>query len=59
MYKDKTKEMLVRIDKAIMAKQSDSKEFLIEYVKQWKYFTIFVATMNRLFQYLDNFHLKN
>lgn len=59
MYKDKTKEMLVRIDKAIMEKQSDSKEFLIEYVKQWKYFTIFVATMNRLFQYLDNFHLKN
>jgi len=49
MYKDKTRGMLKRIDRAIMAKQSDSKEFLIEYVKQWKHFTIFVATMNRLF----------
>lgn len=59
MYKDKVNNMLVRMDKIIMTKVSDSKEFLIEYVNQWNHYTIFIYSLNKVMQYLDRFHLKN
>lgn len=59
MYKDKISNMLRRMDKAIMEKSSDSKEFLIEYIRQWKHYTLFVYSLNKVMQYLDRFHLKN
>jgi hypothetical protein len=37
----------------------DSQEFLQEYVKQWKKFTIFVMVMKKMFDYLDRYFLKN
>lgn len=59
MYKDKVKAMLQRMDNAIMTKISDSKEFLIEYIRQWRNYTIFIYSLNKVMQYLDRFHLKN
>jgi len=37
----------------------DSQEFLQEYVKKWKKFTIFVMVMKKMFDYLDRYFLKN
>jgi hypothetical protein len=47
------------MDNAIMTKISDSKEFLIEYIRQWRNYTVFIYSLNKVMQYLDRFHLKN
>ena len=51
--------MLSRVDNKVQAKVSDSKEFLIEYLQQWRNYTIYVYSLNKIMQYLDRFHLKN
>ena len=48
-----------RIQVALQSKMGDSYEFLIEYVNQWKKFTIFVMAMKKMFEYLDRYFLKN
>jgi len=47
-----------RLQAALQTK-SNSHEFLEEYVKQWKKFTIFVMAMKKMFDYLDRYFLKN
>ena len=44
---------------AIQNKAGDSREFLAEYIIQWKKFTIFTFSMKKLFDYLDRYYLKN
>lgn len=43
----------------IQSKLGDSREFLEEYVKQWKKYTIMVFSMRKMFDYLDRFYLRN
>ena len=43
---------------AIDAKAGDSREFLEEYVQQWKNFSLFLFQMTKLVSYLDKYHLK-
>jgi len=43
----------------IQSKVGDSKEFLAEYVQQWKNYTIFTFSMKKMFEYLDRYYLKN
>lgn len=59
LYKQKIDEMLTRVESKVQAKVSDSKEFLIEYLQQWRNYTIYVYSLNKIMQYLDRFHLKN
>ena len=51
--------MLSLAESKIKAKVSDSKEFLSEYLLQWRNFTLFVHSLNKVMFYLDRFHLKN
>lgn len=59
LYKKKVDEMLANCDQFIQAKVGDSKEYLTEYIAQWRNYTLFIHSLNKIMQYLDRFHLKN
>ena len=49
----------LKIVKAELAKWKDnSKEFLREYTKQWKKYTIYARSLVNVFRYLDTYYLK-
>ena len=50
--------ILTNVAPKIEEKASDSKEFLSEYVAQWKNFSLFLFSMKKLMVYLDRYHLK-
>ena len=47
-----------QITSSIQMKVGDSREFLEEYVKQWRQYTIFTFSMKKMFDYLDRYFLK-
>ena len=59
MYKKKINEMLVMVEKALALKSGNTNAFLVEYVDQWRKFTLFTNAIRKVMQYLDRFHLKN
>ena len=59
MYKKKISEMLAMVEKALQTKTGSTNSFLIEYVEQWRKFTLFTNAIRKVMQYLDRFHLKN
>jgi hypothetical protein len=59
MYKKKIAEMLARVEKALQQKAGNANAFLVEYVDQWRKFTLFTNAIRKVMQYLDRFHLKN
>ena len=58
LYKDKVKNYLDKINQTLVAKSSDTREFLKEYTDLWNKYTIYVYSLNRIFDYLDRFYLK-
>ena len=59
LYKDKVKNYLDKINQSLVAKSSDTREFLKEYTELWNKYTIYVQSLNKIFSYLDRFYLKN
>ena len=59
MYKKKISEMVSMVEKALQTKTGSSNSFLIEYVDQWRKFTIFTNTIRKVMQYLERFYLKS
>ena len=49
MYKKKISEMLAMVEKALQTKTGSTNSFLIEYVDQWRKFTLFTNAIRRVF----------
>ena len=59
LYKSKVKNFLDKINQSLVAKSSDSREFLKVYTDLSSKYTIYVQSLNKIFSYLDRFYLKN
>ena len=60
MFQDRIKDFIKNVFVAnIKKKVGDHREFLEEYCKYWKKFTLFIFTLKKLFDYLDRYYLKN
>ena len=60
IYQEKLKQYIEKhISRQIQSRAGDSREFLNEYVKQWKNYTIFTLSIIKMFNYLDRYYLKN
>lgn len=60
IYKTKLTEYINRVvNPAINTKINNSREFLVEYVQQWKQYSILVFAAKKMFDYLDRYYLKN
>jgi len=43
----------------IQSKLGDTREFLAEYINQFKQFTLFLQSIKKMFEYLDRYYLRN
>jgi len=60
VYQDRIKAFIKNVyEPSIKKKVGDHREFLEEYCKMWKKFTLFIFTIKKLFDYLDRYYLKN